>query len=630
MEFTSIELFENVYETCYEKLPFFKKAIIEFDIKFETLLSIYKSLFPKNVNKVKLEGGTNSCIFTPAVIDSLLYGGDKTEDEKIALRKKYYNVMPYVLAAVILIIMLYVYLFSPPSGANLLDNADANEIKEEIDTANNICSKYPLDWSSGRSQDIIRQMNFKNCKIEYTPNDETGSYDDYFKSQVEFVFEHRKPVPTSNEIINSFILKYTTFNKVFNFIQNLKILDVTKTIGSLFGALYGVWRVLLYILDYLGYKVPPTLTNQLTNQLTNVSITAPQNLMIEPIEPQRRLQITNPLTPKTSSKVPTISTFSTPLSLAPTPQTSASRRNSIPPLFLTEVTPPPSPSRRSPSPSRPSRTLPSLPSPSRSIEPSTVISGLRQRRASRTLRGGIKKSFSRKRKYSKKRSNSKSIKKNFNFKKKSDDLLTFFYKNSKNLTSLSGGLKKGYLCTITSFGATILFLTLILFFMKISYEYSQIDIKKLLSYLLKIFINEVPFFKQFSHVLFEQNGSYTTFFYNILASANTVSLYLPPIFNELLINQISFSIILKNLAFAFTLIVNILLRLSNGVLPSIKKLMEIFQEILCNDDSKIITDTFEFNKKQLIEESTKLINNTNVIQAIEDMKPKKTRTKIIL
>ena len=163
---------------------------------------------------------------------------------------------------------------------------------------------------------------------------------------------------------------------------------------------------------------------------------------------------------------------------------------------------------------------------------------------------------------------------------------------------------------------------LILFFMKISYEYSQIDI----SYLLKIFINEVPFFKQFSHVLFETNGSYTTFFYNILASANTVSLYLPPIFNELLINQISFSIILKNLAFAFTLIVNIILLGSNGVLPSIKKLMEMFQEILCNDDSKIITDTFEFNKKQLIEESTKLINNTNVIQAIEDMKPKKTRT----
>ena len=109
--------------------------------------------------------------------------------------------------AVIYIIIISV-LYHPSSkdklvGVELLA-MEANNKKEEIDTTYLKCSKYPLDWSSG-IPNVIRQMKTKNCKIEYTPNDQTGSYDDYFKRQVEYVFEHRKPVPTSNEKINSFM-----------------------------------------------------------------------------------------------------------------------------------------------------------------------------------------------------------------------------------------------------------------------------------------------------------------------------------------------------------------------------------------------------------------------------------------
>ena len=174
-------------------------------------------------------------------------------------------------------------------------------------------------------------------------------------------------------------------------------------------------------------------------------------------------------------------------------------------------------------------------------------------------------------------------------------------------------------------------MTLIIFFIKVSYESYTID-KNSLTIQLKILISKVPFFKKFSHVLLEPNGSFTIFFYNIIAYANLVAFTLPPIasfIKETLTREISFSGILKLLAFACNIILSIV-SLKMLVLPIIKKLMEIFQEILCNDDSKTINDTFELKKIQLIEESTKLINNTNLLLSIEDVKPRKTRTKIIL
>jgi hypothetical protein len=490
-------------------------------------------------------------------------------------------------------------------------------------------------------------MKINNCKIEYYPNDQV-SYNDYLKNKVQYVFEFYKSVPSNEEVFNSLLLQYTTFNDFFKLVRNLERLGLKEIIYGLgLGLLFIVWTVwtaLINILDFFGlcYEVLPTQTNQsqVTNQLRNISDVVPTLPPLQPlsIEPQRQLQITNSEFDsefeftKTPTKSTKSSNTTTPLSLAQTPP---SRINSIP--LLTELTPPPSPSRRSfsPSPSRiPSRIRRSIASES------TVLSGLRQRRRASTtptrLRGGLKKSYSylnsRKRKHSKRKLNSKSIKKIFNLKRKSDDLLTFFYENLENLTStLSGGLKKGYLCSITSFGATILFLTLIIFFIKISYESYKID-KNSLSDQLKIFISKVPFFKKFSRVLLEPNGSFTTFFYNIIAYANKVAFTLPPIgsfLKETLTKEISFINILKLLAFAFEMIVYIL-SLKMLVLPIIKKLMELFQEILCNDDSKTINDTFEFKKIELIEESTKLINNTNVMLSIQDVKPRKTRTKIIL
>jgi hypothetical protein len=611
MEFTSINdelFFKNVYTTCYENLPFFQKTIVEFNIQYETLLSTYKSLKSNDsnvVNKLKLEGGQTKfgipCFLNAEYLDSLIYGKNKTEDEKKSIQIKF-KIVVSILTLFFIVSCMFLYLYNPEKGYH----NDAKITKIEIEKLYGQCTEDPLDWNSS-VRNILNQLQRK-CGNDII--------NEALEKSIKYVLKYynSKLEQTWPEYFYSVIFKLTSWKKFISFIrvfikdyiQESSILVIAVTVTR-----KTIYNILLNILNVLGfcfYDEPNKTLITNGNEILNEDITKSpkqrlKNRSPSPSSRQTRSPQRNNKTPPSTPTFRSTISSRTPFSLAPTP-----------PQPVLNFTPPSSPSRN-------------------------LSNSLRQRRSSKGLglRGG-KKNVSRKKSFSRKRkSRSKSLK--FNFQKKSKDLLEYFYKNSETLNlPLSGGLRKGFLCNISSFGATVLFLTLIIFFIKVTYENLEVDKEQFLTQ-LRVFINKVPFFKQFSRVLFDPNESFTTFFYNIVTYANTVALTLPPIVNfvpETFVKTISIFDILKLLGFAFSTITKLILSTSIFVAFVLKNLMKIFEGILCKDEITKIEDTTindeEEKRKliELIEESTKIINTTNLLLAIKDMKPKRKRTKIIL
>jgi hypothetical protein len=124
-----------VYDILYASLPLYKKTIDEYEISFDQVVNVYNNLNPFSLSrvKVKLDGGAYQgrgipCIFSGQSIDSIFKIKGNDAERKI-VRERYRN---FALAAVAVVLSVLVYVYSRETAYYQLSKHQVEEIKQAI------------------------------------------------------------------------------------------------------------------------------------------------------------------------------------------------------------------------------------------------------------------------------------------------------------------------------------------------------------------------------------------------------------------------------------------------------------------------------------------------------------------
>jgi hypothetical protein len=580
------ENLKYVFDILYEKVSLFRRTIDVCEIQFDDLVEIQNNVSPFGSLKVKLDGGAYKgkgfpCFFSPEIIDNFIFKRRTPDGSK--------NVRILALAAIAAMLYAVYYCLSP--SAYYLESIRADE-----SLRNGLGKKYnDINWNKlwDSVPDGVTYTNNFGYKVHL-------KIEDLLK-----IKEGKLHTPPLTKVLDKFttVLEYLNFffqtwNSFYYFNKNSNLPAVVSAIGTvLAGILYYLIQYFLSyltkVLLFLGLCVndkPDRLITQNGETYVHVPDGQLPALQQPQFEQQSSIRRSVPNQQFPQLMDGTVSSQSSSrqsivLSLQTTPQRQRGQSQ-----IQTDVTPPQSPPE-------------SVTGRENSVG-SPVGSPVRQRRSSRSQRsrsqnndsrsvnterfeGGLKR---RSRSRSRSRTRSKT-------KKNVLKVLYCLYDPSNQI--FRGGARKGtFLCTIQTWGATLLFLTLVIYFLETygtrrNFELLELNIRKLINSWLP---EETLFFPKLNvlHEPYETGGGYVGLLKILMRRAYTLSEIIK--YQNVFTFVSSYSLLVR----IFKFIIGLLAKGPSYFKSGFVLLNNIFEKILCDADLTTIDTNLQNKSNEIV------------------------------